>query len=230
MTSRRDLLRVVAMPLGAASTVFAAQAQPFTLPPLPYAYDALEPHIDAATLRIHHTGHHAAYVRNLNAAVAGRPELASKRLEDLLSDLDSLPAELRTAIRNNGGGHFNHSLYWQIMSPKGGGEPRGALARAIEKEFGSFARFREEFTRTALGVFGSGWAWLTVDRGGRLRVEPSANQDTPLSLGRWPILCIDVWEHAYYLRYQNRRADYVEAFYNVIDWDRVADNYAKAPR
>jgi Fe-Mn family superoxide dismutase len=206
----------------------AAEGEPFSLPPLPYAYDALEPHIDAKTMQIHHTGHHAAYVRNLNAAVAGRPGLAGKTAEQLLANLEALPAEVRTAIRNNGGGHANHSLFWQIMSGKGGGQPRGELARAIEAAFGSFSRFQEEFTRTALGVFGSGWAWLTLDGSRQLRIEPTPNQDTPISAGRTPILGIDVWEHAYYLRYQNRRADYVKAFYNVIDWDRVAEFYARA--
>ncbi len=233
MQTRRDLLRAVITPaagLALAEQMRAAEAEPFTLPPLPYPYDALEPHIDAKTMQIHHTGHHAAYVRNLNAAVAGRPALAGKTAEQLVSNLEALPAEVRTAIRNNGGGHVNHTLFWQIMSGKGGGEPRGELARAIEKTFGSYSRFQEEFSRTAMGVFGSGWAWLTVDAKGQLRIEPTPNQDTPISAGRTPILGVDVWEHAYYLKYQNRRADYVKAFYNVIHWDRVAELYLEAIR
>lgn len=233
MSTRRDLLRSMAAPaagLIAAGASRAAEAEPFTLPPLPYPYDALEPHIDAKTMQIHHTGHHATYVRNLNAAVVGRPDLAGKSVEQLLAHLEALPAEVRTAIRNHGGGHANHVLFWQIMSGKGGGEPRGELARAIEKTFGGFARFQDEFTRTALSVFGSGWAWLTVDANRQLRIEPTPNQDTPISAGRTPILGIDVWEHAYYLRYQNRRAEYVKAFYNVIDWDRVAAFYVQATR
>jgi len=228
MRFRYDFLATAVLLAASAGHVAIAQDQPFQLPPLPYAYDALEPYIDAQTLKVHHGGHHATYVRNLNAAVAGRPEVAGKTIEQLLANLDALPGDLRTAIRNNGGGHYNHSLYWQIMSPKGGGAPTGELARAIEKTFGSFARFQEEFTRAALGVFGSGWAWLTVDSAGQLRVETSANQDTPLSAGRTPILCIDVWEHAYYLRYQNRRAEYIKAFYNVIDWKRVGELYLTA--
>lgn len=225
------MFRTIALPaLGALTRDAAAPAEPFTLPPLPYPYDALEPHIDAKTMQIHHTGHHGAYVRNLNAAVAGRPELAGKTIEQLLANLEALPAEVRTAIRNQGGGHANHTLFWQIMSPKGGGEPRGELAKAIDKQFGSFARFQEQFTRAALGVFGSGWAWLSLDNGGGLRIESTPNQDTPLSAGRTPILGIDVWEHAYYLRYQNRRADYVQAFYNVINWDRVAELFKRGVR
>ncbi len=233
MQTRRDLLRAMVAP--AAGVVVApamqvAASEPFTLPALPYPYDALEPHIDAKTMQIHHTGHHAAYVRNLNAAVAGRPELAGKTVEQLVSNLEALPAEVRTAIRNNGGGHVNHTLFWQIMSGKGGGQPRAELARAIEKTFGSYSRFQEEFSRAALGVFGSGWAWLTVDAQRSLRVEATPNQDTPISAGRTPILGIDVWEHAYYLRYQNRRADYVKAFYNVIHWDHVTELYLQAVR
>jgi len=224
------MFRTMTLPAIAALTpdLAKAAAEPFALPPLPYAYDALEPHIDAKTMQIHHTGHHAAYVRNLNAAVAGRTELASKTVEQLLANLDTLPADVRTAIRNNGGGHANHTLFWQIMSPKGGGEPRGELAQVLEETFGSFARFQEQFTRAALGVFGSGWAWLTSDAARRLRIETTPNQDTPVSAGRTPILAIDVWEHAYYLRYQNRRAEYVQAFYNVINWDQVSQFYLKS--
>ncbi len=233
MPTRRDLFRTFGISVlsGVVPAASAAeQGEPFSLPPLPYPYDALEPHIDARTMQIHHTGHHAAYVRNLNAAVAKHPDLARKSVEELLADLNALPTDVRTAIRNNGGGHANHMLFWQIMSPKGGGEPRGELAKAIEKAFGSFARFQEQFVSAAMGVFGSGWAWLTVDRNRQLRVEPTPNQDTPLSEGRTPILGIDVWEHAYYLKYQNRRAEYVKAFQNVIDWDRVAEFYRRALR
>lgn len=233
MPTRRDLLRTLSVPIlsGALSAgATEQQAEPFSLPPLPYPYDALEPHIDAKTMQIHHTGHHGTYVRNLNAAVSKYPELARKSIEELLSDLSALPADVRTTIRNNGGGHANHTLFWQIMSPKGGGQPRGELAKAIEKTFGSFARFQEQFINTALGVFGSGWAWLSVDRNKQLRIEPTPNQDTPIMEGRTPILGIDVWEHAYYLKYQNRRAEYVKAFQNVIDWDRVAEFYQRALR
>lgn len=231
MPTRRDIFRTITLPaLATLAGNAEIAAEPFTLTPLPYAYDALEPHIDAKTMQIHHTGHHAAYVRNLNAAVAGRADLAGKTVEQLLANLDALPADVRTAIRNNGGGHANHTLFWQIMSPKGGGEPRGELVKVIEKYFGSFGQFREQFTRAALGVFGSGWAWLTLDQGRQLRIETTPNQDTPISTGRTPILGIDVWEHAYYLRYQNRRAEYVQAFYNVINWDRVAELFHAATR
>jgi len=205
----------------------AQAAGPFQLPPLPYAYDALEPHIDALTMQIHHGKHHGAYVSNLNAAVAPYPEFQKKTIEEILRNLDAVPETIRTAVRNHGGGHANHTFFWQIMSPKGGGAPRGELAKAIEKRFGGFAKFQEEFTRAAMGRFGSGWAWLTVDRNKNLAVESTPNQDTPLSEGRTPILGIDVWEHAYYLKYQNRRADYVAAFYHVIDWDRVSELYRK---
>jgi Fe-Mn family superoxide dismutase len=205
----------------------AQAAGPFQLPPLPYAYDALEPHIDALTMQIHHGKHHGAYVSNLNAAVAPYPEFQKKTIEEILRNLNAVPETIRTAVRNHGGGHANHTFFWQIMSPKGGGAPRGELAKAIEKRFGGFAKFQEEFTRAAMGRFGSGWAWLTVDRNKNLAVESTPNQDTPLSEGRTPILGIDVWEHAYYLKYQNRRADYVAAFYHVIDWDRVSELYRK---
>ncbi|MCS7314125.1 MAG: superoxide dismutase [Bryobacterales bacterium] len=233
MPTRRDLLRTFSVPVLSGLAPAAASAQqtePFGLPPLPYPYDALEPHIDAKTMQIHHTGHHGAYVRNLNAAIAKYPELARKSIEELLSDLNALPADVRTTIRNNGGGHANHTLFWQIMSPKGGGQPSGELAKAIEKAFGSFARFQEQFIATAMGVFGSGWAWLSLDRNKQLRIEPTPNQDTPIMEGRTPILGIDVWEHAYYLKYQNRRIEYVKAFQNVIAWEKVAELYQAALR
>jgi Fe-Mn family superoxide dismutase len=214
----------------AAETPAAAPAppaaEPFSLPPLPYAVDALEPSIDARTMEIHHGKHHAAYVANLNKAVAGAPELAGKSIEDLLRKLDAVPEAQRAAVRNNGGGHYNHTLFWQTMKKGGGGAPKGELALAIEARFGSFDKLKDELTRASLTVFGSGWSWLTVD-GGQLRVEQTANQDTPLSAGRIPLLGIDVWEHAYYLKYQNRRADYVAAFFNVVDWDAVGARFVR---
>ena len=200
----------------------------FELAPLPYAEDALEPHIDARTMNIHHGKHHAAYTNNLNAALANYPNLAGKSIEALLGDLDSIPADIRTAVRNNGGGFANHSLFWNIMSPNGGGEPTGELAAAINAAFGSFATFKEQFRKAAATRFGSGWAWLYVDGAGNLAVGSTPNQDTPLMEGNTPILGLDVWEHAYYLHYQNRRPDYVSAWWNVVDWDAVAANYAAA--
>ncbi len=202
-----------------------AAVQPFTLPPLPYAMDALEPYIDARTLQFHYGKHHATYVSNLNAAVAGHPELASKTVEELISRPEALPDAIRTAVRNNGGGHANHTFYWNSMKKGGGGEPKGELARAIEQRFGSFAQFQEQYTKAAMGVFGSGWAWLSLV-GKELAIEPTANQETPLAAGHVPLLVVDVWEHAYYLMYQNRRAAYVAAFWNVIDWDKVAERYS----
>jgi Fe-Mn family superoxide dismutase len=193
---------------------------PFTLPALPYAADALEPHIDAATMQIHHGKHHNAYVTNLNAAIEKAPELASWSLEELLSKLDKVPESVRTAVRNNGGGHWNHSLFWQLLAPGGGGEPTGDLAAAIKASFGDFARFKEQFTAAAMGRFGSGWAWL-IRKGGGLVITSTPNQDNPLMEGVAPrdvLLGLDVWEHAYYLKYQNRRADYIAAFWNVINW------------
>jgi Fe-Mn family superoxide dismutase len=199
----------------------------YSLPSLPYAYDALEPHIDAATMEIHHTKHQQAYINKANAALEGHPELASKPVEELLKDLSSLPEGIRTAIRNHGGGHANHSLFWTVMGPGKGGEPSGELKQAIDSTFGSYDAFKEKFAAAAAGQFGSGWAWLTVD-GGKLVVESTANQDSPLSEGRTPILGLDVWEHAYYLKYQNKRPDYVSAFWNVVDWDAVGQRYAAA--
>jgi superoxide dismutase, Fe-Mn family len=200
----------------------------FELAPLPYAEDALEPHIDARTMNIHHGKHHAAYTNNLNAALANYPDLAGKSIEALLGDLDSIPADIRTAVRNNGGGFANHNLFWNIMSPNGGGEPTGELAAAINATFGGFATFKEQFSKAAATRFGSGWAWLYVDGAGNLAVGSTPNQDTPLMEGNTPILGLDVWEHAYYLHYQNRRPDYVSAWWNVVDWDAVAANYAAA--
>ncbi len=194
----------------------------YQLPDLPYPFDALEPHIDAMTMEIHHDRHHAGYVKNVNAALEGYPDLAAKSVEDLLREINSVPESIRTAVRNHGGGHANHSLFWQIMSPDGGGEPSGALATAINSAFGGFEAFRDQFSKAALGRFGSGWAWLVVDSGGGLSVLSTANQDSPLMDGLTPILGIDVWEHAYYLKYQNRRGDYVKAWWNVVNWPEVA--------
>ncbi|MFM5707034.1 superoxide dismutase [Aeromonas veronii] len=196
-----------------------------TLPALNYAYDALEPHIDALTMEIHHSRHHQTYINNLNAALEGAPELAAQPIEDLLRRFDTLPATLQGAVRNHGGGHANHSLFWLVMSPQGGGEPGGELALAIERELGGFDAFKQAFTQAALSRFGSGWAWLVVDKAGRLQVESSANQDSPLMHGHTPILGLDVWEHAYYLKYQNKRPDYIAAFYQVVDWAEVARRY-----
>lgn len=200
----------------------------YTLPTLPYAYDALEPHIDALTMEIHHSKHHQTYVNNLNAALEGAGIATDEPVEALVARIDQLPEAVRGAVRNNGGGHANHSLFWSVMSPRGGGEPDGALARAIDTELGGYAAFREAFTKAALTRFGSGWAWLSVTPAGKLAVESSANQDSPLMQGNTPILGLDVWEHAYYLKYQNRRPEYIGAFYNVIDWPEVARRYAAA--
>ncbi|MFM4936220.1 superoxide dismutase [Aeromonas veronii] len=199
-----------------------------TLPALNYAYDALEPHIDALTMEIHHSRHHQTYINNLNAALEGAPELAALPVEELLRRFDTLPATLQGAVRNHGGGHANHSLFWLVMSPQGGGEPGGELALAIERELGGFDAFKQAFTQAALSHFGSGWAWLVVDKAGRLQVESSANQDSPLMHGHTPILGLDVWEHAYYLKYQNKRPDYIAAFYQVVDWAEVARRYQAA--
>jgi Fe-Mn family superoxide dismutase len=198
----------------------------FELPSLPYAEDALEPHIDARTMGIHHGKHHNGYTTKLNAAIAGT-DLESKSIEEILGNLDAVPEGIRGAVRNNGGGYANHSLFWQIMSPNGGGEPTGELADAINSAFGSFDEFKSQFAAAAGTRFGSGWAWLVVD-GGALVVTSTPNQDTPLMEGKTPILGVDVWEHAYYLNYQNRRPDYVAAFFNVINWDKVAELYAAA--
>ncbi len=197
----------------------------FELPKLSYAYDALEPYIDARTMEIHHTKHHQTYITNLNGAVEKTPELQGKSLEQLLGDLNAVPEAVRTVVRNHGGGTFNHNLFWEIMGPGKGGMPTAELAKAIDSAFGSFDAFKEEFTKAANGRFGSGWAWL-VKKGSGLAVVSTANQDSPLSDGQTPILGIDVWEHAYYLNYQNRRADYVNAWWNVVNWDAVTGKFS----
>ena len=201
-------------------------AYPFELPDLGYSHDALEPHIDARTMEIHHGRHHAAYTANLNAALAGQADLHGMSAEELVADLSSLPASIRTAVRNNGGGYVNHNFFWKLMTPGGDKAPGGALAEAIDASFGSFADFQKQFAAAAVGRFGSGWAWLVSGDGGTLEVVSTPNQDTPLMEGRAPILGIDVWEHAYYLNYQNRRPDYVAAFWNVVNWTVVAENHA----
>jgi Fe-Mn family superoxide dismutase len=193
----------------------------FTLPPLPYANDALEPHIDAKTMEIHHTKHHQAYVNNLNAAIEKAPELANKSLDDLMKGVNAVPDAVKAAVRNNGGGHWNHSMFWQIMGPNKGGEPTGKLADAIKSAFGDFAKFKEQFAAAGVGRFGSGWAWLVTD-GGKLSITSTPNQDNPLMEGKQAILGLDVWEHAYYLKYQNLRPKYIEAWWNVVDWEAVA--------
>ena len=197
-----------------------------TLPSLPYAPEALEPHIDAATMNIHHGKHHQAYVTNLNAAIEKAPELAAWSLDDLCRKINEVPEAVRTAVRNNGGGHWNHSLFWQLMAPNAGGEPTGALADAITKAFGSFATFKEQFQAAGMGRFGSGWAWL-ISTDGALSIMSTPNQDNPLMEGKHAILGVDVWEHAYYLKYQNRRADYLGAFWSVVNWAEVAKLYGK---
>lgn len=198
----------------------------FELPQLPYPSNALEPHIDQQTMEIHHGKHHNAYVTNLNKALEGHPDLQNKSLEELLTSLETLPESIRTAVRNNGGGHWNHSLFWKLMSPNGGGEPTGELAAAINAAFGSFDAFKQQFTAAAMGRFGSGWAWLVAAPDGSLSITSTPNQDTPAMEGKKAILGLDVWEHAYYLKYQNRRADYIAAWWNVVNWDEVARLYA----
>lgn len=254
--TRRHALKTTALATAACAALPRAIAQaqptpaatgPFTLPALPYATDALEPHIDARTMEIHHDKHHGAYVANLNKAVAESPDLAKKSVEDLVKDLNAVPEKIRTAVRNNGGGHFNHSLFWQMMKKDGGGEPKGELARAIEGSFGNFADFKTKFADAAAKVFGSGWAWLVLLPHDRVVIGTTANQDSPV-MASWPIplleklppvgstervtlraplLGLDVWEHAYYLKYQNRRTDYIAAWWNVVNWDFVAERYAK---
>jgi Fe-Mn family superoxide dismutase len=234
MMTRRQALKTTAL-AGAAlaatpsliaqtNVARAATSESFTLPPLPYATDALEPHIDARTMEIHHGRHHATYVANLNKALAGSAS-AGRGIEELLRNLEALPESVRTAVRNNGGGHFNHSLFWQMMAKNGGGDPKGDLAKAIDSTFGNFSEFKTRFTDAATKVFGSGWAWL-VWQNGKLTLQSTPNQDSPLSKGATPLLGLDVWEHAYYLKYQNKRADYINAWWNVVNWDFVAQRFS----
>ena len=199
----------------------------YTLPDLPYAYDALEPYIDEETMHLHHDKHHNTYVTNLNAAIEKYPELGEKTIEELLSDMDAIPTDIKTAVRNNGGGHANHSFFWEIMAPKAGGEPTGEIKEAINEAFGDFSSFKEEFKKAAVGRFGSGWAWLVMENG-KLAITSTANQDSPLMEGKTPILGLDVWEHAYYLKYKNVRPDYIAAFWNVINWDEVNKRFEAA--
>lgn len=200
----------------------------YELPKLPYSYDALEPYIDAKTMEIHHTKHHQAYVNNLNAALEKHPEIAEKPLEELLASLDKIPEDIRTAVRNHGGGHLNHSFFWKVMGPDVKKEPGVELASKITSAFGDIIKFKEEFTKAAGGVFGSGWAWLVIDEKGKLSISTTPNQDSPISKGEKPILGLDVWEHAYYLKYQNKRPDYITAFWNVVNWEAVEENFKKA--
>jgi Fe-Mn family superoxide dismutase len=216
-------------PLAPLAARAAQEKKPgFTLPPLPYAYDALEPHIDAETMRIHHDKHHAAYVRNLNNALKDQPDLLKKSVAAILSDLNSVPETIRTAVRNNGGGHANHTIFWQVMGPKAGGEPTGPLAKAIDDAFGSFGKFREELSTAGATQFGSGWGWLVADNTGKLKVRKKANQDSPYMQGDTPLLGVDVWEHAYYLKYKSDRPGYIKAWWNVVNWKTVADRHAAA--
>jgi Fe-Mn family superoxide dismutase len=228
LTTRRELLgaaAVAGMLRPGQTLAGTAPAGPYTLPPLPYAYDSLEPYIDAETMRLHHDLHHAAYVDNLNKAVAGYPELAKKTVEELLRNLDAVPEAIRTAVRNHGGGHANHTLLWQIMSKNGAKEPHGELAQVVQNQFGSFNALQDQLTKAAASVFGSGWAWLSLEPSERLAITTSSNQDTPLSRGHVPLLGIDVWEHAYYLKYQNKRAEYLTAFQKVIDWGVISEHF-----
>ncbi|MBI3602599.1 MAG: superoxide dismutase [Candidatus Omnitrophica bacterium] len=198
----------------------------YTLPPLPYPYNALEPHIDARTMEIHHTKHHQAYINNVNNALKGKADLESKTVEALMANLNAVPEDIRNAVRNNGGGHANHTLFWTVIGPKCGGNPVGKAAEAINKEFGSFDAFKEKFAAAAMTRFGSGWAWVSVTKDGKLEVSSMPNQDSPMMEGKTPILGIDVWEHAYYLNYQNRRVDYIAAFWNIVNWQEVDKRYS----
>jgi Fe-Mn family superoxide dismutase len=242
MMTRRQVLKTTALATVAYATVptlpdisaqimpgaaaGSASTGPFTLPPLPYPFDALEPYIDALTMQIHHDKHHAAYVDNLNKAIAAFPDLGKKSVEDLLKNLNAVPDAIRTAVRNQGGGHYHHSLFWLMMKKNGGGQPSSELSTAIDKRFGSFNAFKDEFTKAALGQFGSGWAWLVMENK-ELRIEPTPNQDSPVSHEASPLLGLDVWEHAYYLKYQNRRADYITTWFNVVNWDYVTERFRK---
>jgi Fe-Mn family superoxide dismutase len=201
---------------------------PFTLPDLPYPFDALEPHIDAKTMEIHHDKHHGTYVTRLNAALEKAPAFQNKPIEEILQSLDKIPKEVQGAVRNHGGGHYNHTLFWKMLAPRAGGKPSGDLGKAIDKKFGSFDAFKEQFTASATNLFGSGWAWLVVDPSGDLSVTTTPNQDNPVSQGLKPIFGLDVWEHAYYLKYQNRRPEYISAFWNVVSWANIEDNFRKA--
>ncbi len=201
-----------------------------TLPDLPYDYNALEPHIDEQTMRIHHTKHHQTYINNLNDALDGHQDLQDMSVEELMRNIERVPVDIRTKVRNNGGGHANHSLFWQIMSPDGGGEPGGPLGDEIRSAFGDFSSFRDQFANAGKGRFGSGWAWLIIGEGGRLQVVDTANQDSPLMNGYAPVLGLDVWEHAYYLKYQNRRPDYIDAWWNVVNWDEVGRRFQQGRR
>jgi superoxide dismutase, Fe-Mn family len=237
MTSRRNFIYLLG---GGVATTLLVNTQPslaqstatakevFKLAPLTYDYAALEPHIDAATMRFHHDKHHAAYVKNLNGAVNKYPELLNKKIEFLLTNLDRLPADVRTTIRNNGGGHYNHTMFWEIMAPKAGGPPTGAIASAIKKDFGSFDKFKTLFNEAGTKQFGSGWVWLTKGKDGKLKISTTPNQDTPAMQGVYPIMGNDVWEHAYYLKYQNRRNEYLANWWNVINWNEVNNRFAKA--
>jgi Fe-Mn family superoxide dismutase len=235
--ARRDFLKgsaAVALTAGFGGWLISEKAHgallaaEYKLPPLPYAFDALEPYIDAKTMEIHHDKHHAAYVANLNKAIAGT-DLGNQPVEQLVANLDKVPEAIRTAVRNNAGGHANHTLFWELLK-KNGGAPTGDLKKAIDKELGGYDKFKEEFTKAATTRFGSGWAWLSVNKDGKLVIESTANQDSPLTIGNTPILGLDVWEHAYYLKYQNRRPEYITAFFDVINWPKVAELYAAAKK
>jgi superoxide dismutase, Fe-Mn family len=231
--TRREMLELTGVGAGLClarcSALDAAQEKKpaFTLPPLPYAYDALEPHIDAETMKIHHDRHHQAYVTNLNAVLKDLPDLLAKPVDELLHSVNQVPESVRQKVIDNGGGHANHTLFWTVMGPKAGGTPSGELGKAIDQSFGSFTKLQEAMSNAALTRFGSGWAWLMLDNG-KLVVQSLPNQDSPLLNGKTPLLGLDVWEHAYYLKYQNKRADYVKAWWNVVQWDHVAERYTKA--
>jgi superoxide dismutase, Fe-Mn family len=214
------------MPYGIIKFNLYFYLMPYELPKLPYAYDALEPYIDAKTMEIHHTKHHQTYVTKLNEALAKHPEVADKPLEELLRSLDAVPEDIRMAVRNHGGGHFNHSFFWTVMGPNAGGEPTGKIGKAVAGAFGSFATFKEGFAKAATGVFGSGWAWLVLDENGKLSIISTPNQDSPISKNQRPILALDVWEHAYYLKYQNRRPDYVDAWWSVVNWEEAERRFS----
>jgi Fe-Mn family superoxide dismutase len=224
-TAAAGILKTETVTAQAAAGAAPAGNGPYSVPKLPYAYDALEPYIDARTMEIHHDKHHQAYVTKLNEAVAKHPKLGNKPVDELLRNLSSLPEDVRTAIQNQGGGHANHTFFWTIMGPNKGGQPKGELAQAIDKQFGGFDKFQAQFADAAGKRFGSGWAWLVKGKNG-LEVISTANQDSPLSMGQTPIIGVDVWEHAYYLKYQNKRPDYVKAWWNVVNWDQAAENYA----